>query len=114
MAFLNFNYFRCQYVKSLIIYTVVIYVQRFKLKCKNSTFIFLFLININHFSNLSGVLDGVREKPNYKDLVSNPVLRYSGVFEHNDLYVTCHIYSDGQELCMPIKTSYKYIDKPWK
>ena len=104
-----FLLFRCQYVKNLILFIVVICVQKFKSKCK------LEKLNLKTNSRkicftFSGTLDGTREKPNYKDLVSNPVLRYSGVFEHNDLYVNCHIYSDNQELWMPVKTSYKFIE----
>jgi phosphatidylinositol 3-kinase len=64
---------------------------------------------------ISGRLEGERQKPNYKDLVQNPVLNYSGVFQHNDLYVNAHIYANNQLLCMPVKTSYKYIEKsPWQ
>jgi phosphatidylinositol 3-kinase len=63
----------------------------------------------------SGRLEGERQKPNYKDLIQNPVLNYSGVFQHNDLYVNAQIYANNQLLCMPVKTSYKYIEKtPWQ
>jgi phosphatidylinositol 3-kinase len=61
----------------------------------------------------SCTLEGIREKPNYKDVIAKPILRYSGVFEHSDLYVTCQIYANNQELCMPIKTSYKFIEKQY-
>ena len=62
----------------------------------------------------SGKLEGERLKPSYKDLLENPLLNYSGVFQHLDLYVTTQIFANNQALCIPVKTSYKYIDKqPW-
>lgn len=65
--------------------------------------------------NARGRLEGERIKPAYKDLIQNPVLNYSGAFQHNDLYVTAQIYANNQALCMPVKTSYKYIEKtPWQ
>ncbi len=59
-------------------------------------------------------LEGERVKPNYKEILENPVLSYSGVFQHFDLYVTMEIFANNQPLSMPIRTSYKYIEKqPW-
>ncbi len=34
------------------------------------------------------------------------------MFQHHDLYVTLQIFANNQPLCMPIRTSYKYIEKP--
>ena len=35
--------------------------------------------------------------------------------QHNDLYVTTQIYANNQSVCMPVKTSYRYIEKqPWQ
>nr|AWV66648.1 phosphatidylinositol 3-kinase catalytic subunit type 3 [Brachionus plicatilis] len=61
-----------------------------------------------------GKLDGERKKPDYKEIIENPILNFSGAFQHLDLYVTAQIFANNQELCMPVKTSYKYIEKePW-
>lgn len=62
----------------------------------------------------SGKLEGERTKPNYKQLLENPILNYSGALQHLDLYVTAQIFANNQALCMPVKTSYKHIEKqPW-
>nr|AWV66672.1 phosphatidylinositol 3-kinase catalytic subunit type 3 isoform X1 [Brachionus koreanus] len=61
-----------------------------------------------------GKLEGERKKPDYKEIIESPILNYSGAFQHLDLYVTAQIFANNQELCMPVKTSYKYIEKePW-
>ena len=64
------------------------------------------------FQNSSGRLEGERQKPSYKELLENPALNYSGIYQHNDLYVTLQIFANNQPLCMTIRTSYKYIEKP--
>lgn len=41
-------------------------------------------------------------------------MNYSGALQHLDLYVSAQIFSNNQALCMPVKTSYRYIEKqPW-
>ncbi|CAF0722147.1 unnamed protein product [Brachionus calyciflorus] len=61
-----------------------------------------------------GKLEGERKKPSYKSILENPILNYSGAFQHLDVYVTTQIFANNQELCMPVKTSYKHIEKePW-
>lgn len=34
--------------------------------------------------------------------------------ECSDLYVTCQVFSDGQPLCLPTRTSYKPFSTRWK
>lgn len=64
--------------------------------------------------SISGKLEGERARPSYKNLLDNPTLKYSGVLQHLDLYTTVQIFANSQPLCMPIKTSYRYIEaKPW-
>lgn len=59
-------------------------------------------------------MEGERSKPNYRELLENPVLNYSGVFQHLDLYITAQLFANDKPLCIPVKTSYKYIEKkPW-
>lgn len=60
-------------------------------------------------------LEGKRERKGYKELLNDPQLRYSGVYESecSDLYVTCQVFSDGQPLCLPTRTSYKPFSTRW-
>ncbi|KAK2567164.1 Phosphatidylinositol 3-kinase catalytic subunit type 3 [Acropora cervicornis] len=60
-------------------------------------------------------LEGKRERKGYKELLNDPQLRYSGVYESecSDLYVTCQVFSDGQPLCLPSRTSYKPFSTRW-
>ncbi|XP_045125770.1 phosphatidylinositol 3-kinase catalytic subunit type 3-like [Portunus trituberculatus] len=62
-----------------------------------------------------GTLDGRREKPNYEDLLKDPLLKHSGLHQAScsDLYVTCQVYSDGRELTLPVRTSYKSFSTRW-
>nr|QWQ57297.1 phosphatidylinositol 3-kinase catalytic subunit type 3 [Macrobrachium nipponense] len=62
-----------------------------------------------------GTLDGKREKPNYKSLLEDPMLKYSGLYQPgcSDLYVSCQVYSDGRELTLPVRTSYKSFSARW-
>ena len=92
----------------------MIFLPKFKSKCKISfkkQKVSTILIN---FLNHSGKLEGERKRPSYKHILENPVLAYSGAYQHLDLYVTTQVFANNQELCMPVKTSYKHIDKePW-
>ncbi|KAK7077877.1 Phosphatidylinositol 3-kinase catalytic subunit type 3 [Halocaridina rubra] len=62
-----------------------------------------------------GTLDGKREKPNYKALLDDPLLKYSGLYQSgcSDLYVVCQVYADGRELTLPVRTSYKPFSARW-
>ena len=57
-------------------------------------------------------MEGVREKPTYKELLNKPLLNFSGAMQHMDLYMTAQIFADGEPLCMPVKTSYKSMEPP--
>ncbi|CAH3041450.1 unnamed protein product [Porites lobata] len=60
-------------------------------------------------------LEGKRERKGYNELLNDPQLRYSGVYESecSDLYVTCQVFADGQPLCLPTRTSYKPFSTRW-
>ncbi|KAG0710365.1 Phosphatidylinositol 3-kinase catalytic subunit type 3 [Chionoecetes opilio] len=62
-----------------------------------------------------GTLDGRREKPNYEDLLKDPLLKHSGLHQAacSDLYVTCHVYAEGRELTLPVRTSHKSFSSRW-
>ncbi|CAH1797509.1 unnamed protein product [Owenia fusiformis] len=62
-----------------------------------------------------GTLEGVRDKPSYNELIADPMLKYSGVYQDDcsDMYVTCQVYSDGKPLALATQTSYKAFTTRW-
>ena len=56
----------------------------------------------------SGTLEGKRERPGYRELIDDPLLRFSGICQESssDLYVTCQVSADGRKLVLPVQTSY--------
>ncbi|XP_028406868.1 phosphatidylinositol 3-kinase catalytic subunit type 3-like [Dendronephthya gigantea] len=62
-----------------------------------------------------GNLEGKREKRNYKALIEDPQLRFSGLYQSScsDLYVSCQLYADGQPLCLPTRTAYRPFNTRW-
>lgn len=64
----------------------------------------------------SGTLEGKRTKPEYDKLLSDPMLKFSGLYQEgcSDLYVTCQVLCDGLPLALPVTTSYKAFTNRWK
>jgi len=64
----------------------------------------------------SGTLEGKRERPGFRELIDDPLLRFSGVCQEtsSDLFVTCQVFADGRKLVLPVQTSYKAFTKRWK
>eukprot|EP00057_Strongylocentrotus_purpuratus_P018062 XP_011672536.1 PREDICTED: phosphatidylinositol 3-kinase catalytic subunit type 3 [Strongylocentrotus purpuratus] len=62
-----------------------------------------------------GTLEGKRERPSYRDLLADPQLRFSGLYEEKcaDLYVTCQVFADGKPLILPRRTSYRAFTTRW-
>lgn len=62
-----------------------------------------------------GTLEGERERPSYTDLLNDPMLQYSGAYctDCSDLFVTCQVYSNGQQISLPSQTSYKAFSTRW-
>ncbi|ELU04838.1 hypothetical protein CAPTEDRAFT_155274 [Capitella teleta] len=62
-----------------------------------------------------GTLEGHRERPGYKELIDDPLLRFSGACQEgcSDLYVTSQVYAEGRPLALPIRTSYKAFTTRW-
>ncbi|ESP05458.1 hypothetical protein LOTGIDRAFT_181298 [Lottia gigantea] len=62
-----------------------------------------------------GTLEGQRDRPNYKELLEDPMLKFSGAYQDScsDLFVTCQIYADGRPLSLPVSTSYKAFSTRW-
>lgn len=62
-----------------------------------------------------GTLEGERQRPDYKELLDDPMLKFSGVYgeECSDLYVTCQVFADGHPLSLSMSTSYKAFSTRW-
>lgn len=82
----------------------------------NLEFKFLQFSLLTSPSYFSGTLEGKRTKPEYDKLLSDPMLKFSGLYQEgcSDLYVTCQVLCDGVPLALPITTSYKSFTKRWK
>ncbi|XP_054714105.1 phosphatidylinositol 3-kinase catalytic subunit type 3-like [Uloborus diversus] len=79
---------------------------------------FNYIYSCNMGSNFRikiGTLEGKPEKPNYRALINDPILKYSGLSEDkcSDLYVTCQVYADNKPLAFPTQTSYKPFTTRW-
>lgn len=62
-----------------------------------------------------GTLEGRRERPSHQALISDPMLKFSGLYQKgcSELYVTCQVFANGQPLALPVRTSYKYFNTRW-
>ncbi|XP_064607919.1 phosphatidylinositol 3-kinase catalytic subunit type 3-like [Liolophura sinensis] len=60
-------------------------------------------------------LEGLRDRPSYKELASDPMLKFSGLYEEgcSDLYVTSQVYTEESALALPVQTSYKAFTSRW-
>ncbi|XP_026727601.1 phosphatidylinositol 3-kinase catalytic subunit type 3 isoform X2 [Trichoplusia ni] len=79
-------------------------------------FYYVYSSSLDHKVEIKiGTLEGKRAKPEYDKLLSDPMLKFSGLYQDgcSDLYVTCQILSDGQPLALPVTTSYKAFTNRW-
>ncbi|KAJ9577732.1 hypothetical protein L9F63_005725, partial [Diploptera punctata] len=62
-----------------------------------------------------GTLEGKRQKPEYDKLLSDPLLKFSGLYQDGfaDLMVVCQVFADGRPLALPVCTSYKAFTTRW-
>ncbi|XP_065885169.1 phosphatidylinositol 3-kinase catalytic subunit type 3-like [Dysidea avara] len=62
-----------------------------------------------------GTLEGEREQKSIKALLSNPELKFSGLYQSgcSDLYVKCQVFSAGKPISLPVQTSYKSFTTRW-
>ncbi|GAB6032406.1 Phosphatidylinositol 3-kinase catalytic subunit type 3 [Chamberlinius hualienensis] len=63
-----------------------------------------------------GNLEGKRDRPSHQALINDPLLKFSGVYKDgfSELYVTCQVFTNGNPLALPVRTSYKYFNKRWE
>ncbi|XP_006889295.1 PREDICTED: phosphatidylinositol 3-kinase catalytic subunit type 3-like [Elephantulus edwardii] len=62
-----------------------------------------------------GSLEGKREQKNYRAVLEDPMLKFSGLYQDtcSDLYVTCQVFTEGKPLALPVRTSYKAFSTRW-
>nr|CAD7591205.1 unnamed protein product [Timema genevievae] len=62
-----------------------------------------------------GTLEGKRQKPDYEKLLTDPMLKFSGLYQDgcSDLMVVCQVFADGRPLALPVSTSYKAFTSRW-
>lgn len=73
-------------------------------------------VNLNVYIKLCS-LEGQRQITNYKDLLEDPVRALGtlndddddeGGKDGGDMYATAQIFSEGEPICLPVQTKYKY------
>lgn len=82
--------------------------------CLTSTIVVSLFSHMFYFCR--GTLEGKQQKPEYDKLLSNPMLKFSGLYQNGfaDLMVVCQVFSDGHPLTLPVSTSYKAFTTRWK
>lgn len=95
--------------------TAVIWISIFKLRCNVQVQISLSLSDVFIVCD-SGSLEGKLERPSYEDLLEDPLLKHSGVYQDTcpDLSINCQIWADNLPISIPITTSYKSFSTRWK
>ncbi|XP_045775487.1 phosphatidylinositol 3-kinase catalytic subunit type 3 [Maniola jurtina] len=79
-------------------------------------FYYVYSSSLDHKVEIKvGTLEGKRSKPEYDKLLSDPMLKFSGLYQEgcSDLYVTCQVLCDGVPLALPVTTSYKSFTNRW-
>ncbi|XP_045450197.1 phosphatidylinositol 3-kinase catalytic subunit type 3 [Melitaea cinxia] len=79
-------------------------------------FYYVFSSSLDHKVQIKiGTLEGTRPKPEYDQLLQDPMLKFSGLYQDgcSDLYVKCQILSDGVPVSLPVMTSYKPFTNRW-
>ncbi|KAK3098684.1 hypothetical protein FSP39_021968 [Pinctada imbricata] len=63
----------------------------------------------------SGTLEGNRERPSYRELLDDPMLKFSGAYREgcSDLLVKCQVFADSRPLSLAVSTSYKAFSTRW-
>ena len=70
------------------------------------------------FHCFRGTLEGKNYRPEYNKFLQDPLLKYSGVFGSEcgkgDLEASLQIFSNGQQIALPVYTTYKHFLSRWK
>lgn len=61
-----------------------------------------------------GTLEGNRKQPTLKELVDDPLLKFSGVTKGSSgLYLRCQVFSESFALTLPVRTAHKPFTNRW-
>jgi len=61
-----------------------------------------------------GTLEGQRKQPSLKELVDDPLLKFSGVTNGSTgLYLRCQVFSESVSLTLPVRTAHKTFTNRW-
>ncbi|KYN42592.1 Phosphatidylinositol 3-kinase catalytic subunit type 3 [Trachymyrmex septentrionalis] len=64
-----------------------------------------------------GTLEGKRHRPEYDELLLDPLLKYSGLYEsggiRGDLAASLQVWAGGRPLALPVHTAYKHFTTRW-
>ncbi|KMQ95992.1 phosphatidylinositol 3-kinase catalytic subunit type 3 [Lasius niger] len=64
-----------------------------------------------------GTLEGKRHRPEYDELLLDPLLKYSGLYEtcgiRGDLAASLQVWAGGRPLALPVHTAYKHFTSRW-
>lgn len=78
-------------------------------------------MTIRHLIDLifhRGTLEGKRHRPEYDELLLDPLLKYSGLYEtggiRGDLAASLQVWAGGRPLALPVHTAYKHFTSRWK
>jgi phosphatidylinositol 3-kinase len=71
---------------------------------------------INTLFACRGSLEGKLERPTYEDLLKDPLLKHSGIYQDTcpELCIKTQIWADNEPNTLPITTSYKSFTTRWK
>lgn len=71
-----------------------------------------------HSGIYRGTLEGKRHRPEYDELLLDPLLKYSGLYEsggiRGDLAASLQVWAGGRPLALPVHTAYKHFTSRWK
>ncbi|XP_066921593.1 phosphatidylinositol 3-kinase catalytic subunit type 3-like isoform X2 [Clytia hemisphaerica] len=79
-------------------------------------FHYVYSCDLDAFVQLKiGNLEGKRNLQSYKELLNDPQLKYSGLYQSScpDLYATVTVYYDCKPMFMPVRTAYKAFTTRW-
>ncbi|KAG1669855.1 Phosphatidylinositol 3-kinase catalytic subunit type 3 [Nymphon striatum] len=82
----------------------------------NGKFHYIYSCELDEFISIKiGTLEGKRKEPSYRELIDNPLLKFSGLCHEgcSELFITSQIFANGNPLGFPVRTPYKYFTNRW-
>ncbi|RWS16309.1 phosphatidylinositol 3-kinase catalytic subunit type 3-like protein [Dinothrombium tinctorium] len=83
--------------------------------CERFCFIYSCDIEDVNFKIKIGTLEGNRPEPDYKKLIENPLLKYSGLYSEGKaaLIISCQLIGNEKLLCPSKQLAFKHFDTRW-